>query len=118
MITAPRQTIVAGETTDHWEIGLVTSAPGVQPQVLAELDDNFTCRLVVSGAPTPIDRAITDKNATGRRFLAWLTAEETAQLGEGTWRVAIAFANPTLLPPLAREIQAVVRIERSLVGGS
>lgn len=109
------QLIFAGDTGDVWEIGLVTSAPGVTPRELADLDNNFSCRLVVAEAEPPIDRAVTAKDNANTRFLAWLTPAETLALGEGTWTVGLELSNPTLAPPLVRETHVVVRIEPGLV---
>lgn len=110
-----RQTIYAGDTSDVWEIGLVTSAPGVTPVVLATLDVNFTCWLTVKGAVPPISRAITTKNAANTRFLVWLTPAETLALAKGTFQVGIELRNPTLIPPLVREVHRAVVIEPALV---
>ena len=114
MTDQSKQTLFAGDTSDVWEIGLVTSAEGA-PVVLAALDGNFSCRLVVVGAVPPIARAVPDKNAGNTRFLAWLTPAETLALGKGTWQVAFELRNAALQPPLVREIHDVVRIAPGLV---
>lgn len=111
----PRQTLFAGDTSDVWEIGLVTSLPGVKPVALAVLGGDFTCRLVVANAVPPIARDIVVKNAASTRFLAWLTPAETLALGKGTWRIALELRNPALVPELVRELHDIVRIEPGLV---
>ncbi len=114
MTNQSMQTLFAGDSSDVWEFGLVTSAEGA-PVVLAQLDGNFSCRLVVVGAQPPIIRAVTDKNAANTRFLAWLTPVETMALGKGTWQVGLELRNLALQPPLVREKHEVLRIEPGLV---
>lgn len=114
-MSSPVQMIFAGDTSDVWEIGLVTSRAGISPVVLAALGGAFSCRLVVAGAVPPIDRVISAQNLAGNRFLAWLTPAETLALGKGSWQVAIMLSNPALVPPLVREVRAIVRIETNLV---
>ncbi len=115
MANDKRQTIFAGDTSDIWEVGLVTSDVGVLPVELADLDGNFACRIVVPEAQPAIARVVAIKNLANTRFLAWLTPEETLALGKGTWRVGIELRNLALVPPLVREIHEVVRIEEGLV---
>ncbi len=112
---ADRQSIYAGDTSDVWEIGLVVSAVGVEPAVLATLDGNFTCRLVVPHDTAPISRAINAKNGDNTRFLAWLTPAETLALGKGTHRIGIELRNPSLVPELVRETHRAVVINAALV---
>lgn len=109
-------TIYAGDTGDVWETGVDTAAAG-SPESLAELDVNYTCQLLVrktGTSATPIDRMINDKNLAGTLFLSWLTPAETAALGAGTFEVAHVIRNPTLSPPLVRELRDTVRIEKSI----
>lgn len=108
-------TVFAGDTSAVWQVGLITSAEGALPIVRADLDGNFSCRMVVVGAQPPIARAIAVKSIDNKQFLAWLTPEETLALGKGTWQVGIELRNPALVPPLVREIHEVVRIEAGLV---
>lgn len=115
MPTISRTDIVAGDTSDVWEIGLVTSASGVKPVVLAALDVNFTCWIGVAAAVPPIQRQVTVKNAANTRFRAWLTPAETAALGLGVWLVGIELRNPTLIPPLIAEVQRRVGINPGAV---
>ena len=105
--------LYAGDTSDVWEVGFVASLPGVKPVVLADLDNNFSCRIAVKGSV--IARAVTVKNAGNTRFRAWLTPAETAQLGPGDWTVGIEIRNPTLIPPLVREVQRRLRIREGAV---
>jgi hypothetical protein len=111
---ADRQTIIAGDDGDVWEIGLITSAPG-EPVELAALDGTFSCFLSVKGAVPPIYREIVVKNEDNTRFLAWLTPAETLALGKGTWLVGLELRNPTLVPPLVRETHRPVVIREAIV---
>lgn len=115
MAYSDMQTLFAGDTSDVWEVGLVTSAEGALPIVRADLDGNFSCRLVVANAQPPIARVVAVKSIDNTQFLAWLTPEETLALGKGTWQVGIELRNLALVPPLVREIHEVVRIEPGLV---
>ena len=115
MPTIPRADIVAGDTSDVWEIGLVTSAPGIKPVELAALDVNFSCWIGVAGAVPAIQRQVTVKNAANTRFRAWLTPAETTALGLGIWLVGIELRNPTLSPPLVAEVQRRVGINPGAV---
>ena len=110
-----RETVFAGDTTKAWEIGLVTSAPGINPPLMAQLDGAFTCRLVVAGADPAIARVVVTKNLANTRFIAWLTPAETLSLGKGTWTVGIELRNAALVPPLVQEKRVVVRIEVGMV---
>lgn len=100
----------SGDTSDVWEVGFVTSPPGVRPAVLAVLDGNFTCRIAVQGTALVSPREVTVKNAAGTRFRAWLTPAETRALGPGDWVVGIELSNPALSPPLVKEVQRGLRI--------
>lgn len=115
MTTIPRSDIVAGDTSDVWEIGLVTSAPGIKPVELADLDVNFTCWIGVAGAAPPIQRQVVAKNAANTRFRAWLTPAETTALGPGVHLVGIELRNPALSPPLVSEKQRLVGIKPGAV---
>lgn len=100
--------IYAGDTSDVWEVGFVTSAPGALPIELAALDGNFSCRIAVMGSD--IARAVTGKNQAANRFRAYLTPAETEALGPGDWTVGIELRNPTLDPPLVQEVHRRIRI--------
>jgi hypothetical protein len=103
----------SGDTSDVWEVGFVESAAGVRPVVLADLDGNFTCRIAVLGST--IARAVTVKTVANDRFRAWLTPEETAVLGPGDWVVGVELRNPTLVPPLVKEVHRTLRIRAEAV---
>lgn len=107
--------LYAGDTSDVWELGFVTSAAGVKPVVLADLDPSFTCRIAVLDAAPAINRAVTIKNGANTRFRVWLTPAETAALGEGDWTVGIELSNATLSPPLVQEVQRRIRIRAQAV---
>lgn len=102
--------LYAGDTSDVWELGFVASAPGVKPVVLADLDANFSCRIAVRGTVLVSPRPVIVKNADNTRFRAWLTPAETLALGPGEWVVGIELRNPTLIPPLVKEVQRKIRI--------
>lgn len=105
--------LYAGDTSDVWELGFVTSLPGVKPAVLADLDGNFSCRIAVQGQA--LTRAVTLKTGDNLRFRAWLTPAETATLGPGEFVVGIELRNPTLVPPLVKEVQRRIRIRAEAV---
>ena len=109
------QTIFAGDTSDVWEVGLVTTPPGTRPPRYEPRVPAFTCWLAVEGAAPPIAREITAKDVMNTKFLAWLTPAESLALGTGSWRVGIELRNPAMVPPLVREAHAVVRIVAGLV---
>lgn len=107
----------AGDTSKVWEVGWVTSEPGVRPAVLADLDSNYACRIAVrawtgsaAGAEVMAARAVTAKNDANTRFRASLTPAETADLAPGEYVVGIELANATLEPPLVQQVQRRVRI--------
>lgn len=102
MQSGSRAECYAGDTSDVWEVGFVTSAPGVRPVVLADLTEGFTCRIAVKDSA--IAREVTVRTADDLRFRAWLTPAETAQLGPGEWTVGIELRNPALVPPLVKEV--------------
>lgn len=117
-----QQTIRAGDTSDVWEIGLITSPVGTRPPILAVLGLGDSCWLTVPGAVPAIAREITVKNAGGTLFLAWLTPAETlalfAQQSAGaSWQIGLELRMPGLIPPLVREIDPapVVKIVAGLV---
>lgn len=109
------QEISAGDTSEVWEVGFVTSAKDVVPITLADLDVNFTCFLTVYRASPAITRQISSKNAGNTRFRAWLTPAETLALARGTWLVGLEIRNPALNPPLVKEAHVSVRIVKPLV---
>lgn len=102
--------LYAGDTSDVWELGFRTSPAGVKPVILADLDNNFTCRIAVLETTAVAARDVTVKNAANDRFRAWLTPAETRALGPGDWTVGIELRNPTLIPPLVQEVQRRIRI--------
>jgi hypothetical protein len=103
MNSGSRAECYAGDTSDVWEVGFRTSADGVKPIVLADLDGNFSCRIAVKNS-TMTPRAVTVKTGDNQRFRAWLTPEETEALGVGEWIVGIEIRNPTLIPALVKEV--------------
>ena len=102
--------LYAGDTSDVWELGFVTSAPGTKPVVRADLDPNFSCQIAVQGTVLVAARPVTVKTADNTRFRAWLTPAETRALGAGEWVIGIELRNPTLVPPLVKEVQRKIRI--------
>lgn len=109
--------IYAGDTSKVWEVGWVTSEPGVRPVTLADLDSNYACRIAVrawtgtgAGAEVMAARAVTTKNGANSRFRASLTPAETAALDPGDYVVGIELTNATLVPPLVQEVHRRVRI--------
>ena len=113
MSSGTRAECYAGDTSDVWELGFVTSEPGVKPVTLADLDGNFTCKIAVKGST--VARAVTVKTGDNQRFRAWLTPAETAQLGAGEWTVGIELRNPTLVPPLVKEVHRTLWIREEAV---
>lgn len=110
-------TVIAGNTGPVWEIGHRVSAPGA-PRQLADLTEDYACWLAVAGATPPILRAVTEMNAAGTRFLAWLTPAETAALGNqraGAWTVGIELRNPAVSPELVLELQLTTTITAGVV---
>ena len=101
----------AGDTSDIWEVGFILS----EPDNLATLDEDFSCRIAVLEAPDFAARAVPDKNAENTRFRAWLTPEETFALGPGVWTVGIEISNPAMSPPLVKEVHRRIRIEPQVV---
>ena len=114
MISGPIAELYAGDTSGVWELGFVTSAAGVKPVVLADLDGNFSCRIAVQGTAMAA-RAVTVKTGDNLRFRAWLTPAETLALGPGDYVVGIELRNPTLVPPLVKELQRRIRIRAEAV---
>ena len=117
---ASQQTIRAGDTSDVWEIGLVTSPVGTKPPIYAALGVGDSCWLTVPGAFPPIAREVTAKDVSGRLFLAWLTPAETLALFNqrpGAWQIGLELRMPGLVPALVREIDPapVVKIVAGLV---
>ena len=107
-----------GDTSCVWEVGFITSAQGVLPIVLANLDGNFFCRLEVrdsKGNVTNVAKDITTKTGDNKRFTAWLTPAETTALGEGDWIVGIELRNATLVPPLIKELHKRVCLQKQVV---
>lgn len=106
-----RQTIIEGDTSDVWEVG-VRNPAGQLINLSAA-----TCRMVVvtEGGAIEVDRMITERNETDTRFVAWLTGTETAAMGKGTFRVGFVLVDMAQVPPLQRELQEVVRIEASII---
>ena len=106
-----RQTIIAGDTSDVWEVGV--RSPANQLIALG----SASCRMVAidQAGNIKVDRMITDLNPAENRFQAWLTGAETDAMGAGTFRVAFLLVDLTQVPPLERELQEVVRIEPSIV---
>lgn len=112
---AQESQIFAGDTSDVWEVGFVTSLPGITPAVLADLDANFSCVLSVLNSSPLINRVVTSKNVINNRFRAWLTPAETLALGRGKWIVGVELRNPAYTPPLVKEAQFVVFINSAVV---
>lgn len=102
--------VISGDTSDIWELGFVTSAPGARPVVLAELDASFSLTIKVLGAGTPAERVITAKNAANTRFLACLLPSETEALAPGEYTVDLKLSNPTLSPALVKTLRRKIKI--------
>lgn len=98
---------LAGDSSDIWELGFQISSDDA-PLVLADLDDNFTCRLSVEG--TNIDRDVSLKNDANNRFRIALTPSETDGLEKADYIVNLKIINDTLTPPLAKTKQVLLRI--------
>lgn len=106
-----RQTIIEGDTSDVWEVGVRNPAGQLINLGAA------TCRMVAVGedGAALVDRMITERNEADTRFIAWLTGGETAGMGKGTFRVAFVLIDLAQVPPLERELHEVVRIEASIL---
>ena len=107
--------ISAGDTSEVWEVGFVTSVPGALPIELADLSVGFSCRIYVQGADPEIDRAVTSLNDDSTRFRAWLNPSETLALGRGKWKIGIELRNPALDPPLVKETHVIQKINPGVV---
>lgn len=102
--------VIAGDTSDIWEVGFVTSAAGIKPVVLADLDSSFSLTLRVTADGAPAERTVTDKNQENTRFQACLLPAETQALVAGEFTVELKLGNPTLSPPLVKTVRRKIKI--------
>ena len=96
-MTARSYTVAKGDTSPIWRVGHL-DADGNE----LTLDGNYSCTIAVKG--TAISRAVIEKDADSKRFLAALAAVETDQLEAGkSYTVAVQLDNGATTPPLSTE---------------
>lgn len=93
-----------------WEIGHALSPEGVKPVVLATLDANYRCYARVLGVTSFAEREVLSKNGDNTRFRCCLLPTETEALGAGEFTAVFELRNPTLDPPLVREVHRKIRL--------
>lgn len=104
--------IIAGDSSQIWDIGFNSEEDPLADPVLADMADGFSCRIVVPG--TTIDREVAAISTDGHYFRAALLATETIDL-LGVYTVAIELRNPGMQPPLVRETHIRIRVSPGLV---
>jgi hypothetical protein len=86
------------------------------PDTLETLSPNYTCKIAVPTAGTPISRAVTAISSDGFRFLAQLTPTETKDLAAGEMHVvAIEVINTTTTPIFTVEKHIELVVEEELI---
>ena len=103
--------IYAGDGSDVWEVGHRLT----ETDELADLDENYSCRIGIMESESFAARPVTDKNSGNTRFRASLTPAETLALGVGVWTVGIEISNPTTSPPLVKEVHRKIHIRPQAV---
>ena len=109
--------LIQGNLSTLWRAGVPSfDADGVRiAGALEDLDANYECKIAVTTAVPPIERAVTRKSADNLRFLAQLTPAEADTIGAGRHVVAIQVTNSSLSPNLVLEEHIDIEVTDDLI---